>query len=362
MKILLIAMAGIGDTLLATPLIRELRLNYPDAQIDALVLWKGAKAILETCPHLNTVYQKNLLAERRADSLRFLRSVGANRYDVSINAHPQSRIHYRIIARVVGARERLSHRYECWTPCDRFLVNRVIEQDYSRHTVEHNLDFLNVLGKKPLSAEHRLEVCLTATDQAWAETFVNEHSLSDRTILGVHPGSGGTKNLALKRWPEDHYRELLRRLKQEIPRLAVVLFGGPEEWDGLERLRAEVQMEAMAVARAENLRQTAALIARCDSFLSVDTALMHVAAAVQARRQIVIEAPTFNKTNEPYHHPFTLVRNPAVGGRNLDFYRYDGRGIKGTEEELRRCMASVTVDAVTRVVLEQLAEQASVRG
>jgi ADP-heptose:LPS heptosyltransferase len=43
MKILLIAMAGIGDTLLATPLIRELRLNYPDAQIDALVLWKGQK-------------------------------------------------------------------------------------------------------------------------------------------------------------------------------------------------------------------------------------------------------------------------------------------------------------------------------
>ncbi len=34
-------MAGIGDTLLATPFIRELRANYPDAQIDALVLWAG---------------------------------------------------------------------------------------------------------------------------------------------------------------------------------------------------------------------------------------------------------------------------------------------------------------------------------
>jgi hypothetical protein len=26
------------------------------------------------------------------------------------------------------------------------LVNRVIDQDYSRHTVEHNLDFLSALG------------------------------------------------------------------------------------------------------------------------------------------------------------------------------------------------------------------------
>jgi ADP-heptose:LPS heptosyltransferase len=167
--------------------------------------------------------------------------------------------------------------------------------------------------------------------------------------------------LALKRWPEDHYRELLLRLKEEFTRLTVVLFGGPEEWEGLERLKAAVQMESMAVAHAENLRQTAALMARCDSFLSVDTALMHVAAAVQVPRQIVIEAPTFNKTNEPYRNPFSLVCNPAVGGRNLDYYRYDGRGIKGTEEELRRCMASVTVESVLGVVRQRLAELVSVR-
>ena len=36
-KILVISMAGIGDTLIATPLIHELRANFPDATIDALV-------------------------------------------------------------------------------------------------------------------------------------------------------------------------------------------------------------------------------------------------------------------------------------------------------------------------------------
>jgi hypothetical protein len=73
---------------------------------------------------------------------------------------------------------------------------------------------------------------------------------------------------------------------------------------------------------------------------------MHVAAAVNAPRQVVIEAPTLNKTNQPYGNPFTLIPNPAVAGRNLEYYRYDGRGIQGSREELLRCMASVTVDAV----------------
>ena len=70
---------------------------------------------------------------------------------------------------------------------------------------------------------------------------------------------------------------------------------------------------------------------------------MNIAAAMKARGQIVIETPTWNKPIEPYANPFTLVKNPAVAGRGLEFYRYDGGDIKGTREELRRCMASVSV-------------------
>jgi hypothetical protein len=77
---------------------------------------------------------------------------------------------------------------------------------------------------------------------------------------------------------------------------------------------------------------------------------MHLAAAMKVLRQVVIETPTFNKTVEPWHQPFAIVRNPAVAGRNLEYYRYDGADIRGTPGELQRCMASVTVDAVYRAV------------
>ena len=65
MKILAISLAGIGDTLFATPLIHELRANFPDATIDALVLWRGAKDLLDNNPQLDTVHQKNLLTGPR---------------------------------------------------------------------------------------------------------------------------------------------------------------------------------------------------------------------------------------------------------------------------------------------------------
>src|SRR6266446_1103809 len=72
MKILVISLAGIGDTLFATPLIRELRLNFPGAQIDALVLWRGSKDMLESNPFLNRIYQKNMINDGAGDTLKFL--------------------------------------------------------------------------------------------------------------------------------------------------------------------------------------------------------------------------------------------------------------------------------------------------
>jgi len=132
----------------------------------------------------------------------------------------------------------------------------------------------------------------------------------------------------------------------------VLFFGGPEEKRDYEKIRSVPGADKVLFPRTENLLQAAALIAQCDSFLSVDTSLMHVAAAMGVRNQVVIETPTWNKPIEPYGNSFTLVKNPAVAGRNLEYYCYDGGDIKGTREELLRCMASVKVEDVFETLVK----------
>lgn len=354
MKILVISLAGIGDTLFATPLIHELRTNFRNAVIDALVLWRGSRDLLEGNPHLNTVYQHNLIAEPKAATLKFLWKLRTRRYDVSLNTHPQSRVHYRIVARFINAHMRISHDYDHTGLLDRFLVNRRLAQDYSRHAIENNLSFLPFLGVKPVLAQHRYELFLADAEREWATEFIAQNNLSGRLLLGIHVGSGGTKNLALRRWPLENFAELIRQLTRVHPRLSVLPFGGPEEEADHARLLAETDANRVMQPRTQNLRQAAALLKHCDAFLSVDTALMHLAAAMQVPHQVVIETPTWNKPIEPYGHPFILVKNPAVAGRNLDFYRYDGRGMKGSDEELRRCMASVSVESVLKTLQQAL--------
>ena len=347
-------MAGIGDTLIATPLIHELRANFPDATIDALAIWPGSKDLLENNPHLNRVHQKNLIKSGKLEALRFLWSLRCHRYDVSINTHPQSRIHYRIAARIVGAPVRISHEYDCFGWLDRRLVNQTLPQNYTRHSIENNLDVLPLLGAKKMLPSHEMEIFLTPDEEQWADEFLVKHKLAAQKILGVHVGSGGTKNLPLKRWPLKNHAGLIRRLNQERPDIRVLLFGGPEETKDHQVVLAQSNRDLTLEAKTQNLRQTAALMKRCGAFLSVDTALMHLAAAMKVPNQIDIEAPTLNATNLPYGNPYTLVKNPVVNGRGLDFYRYDGGDIKGTREELLACMASVTIDdafkTVTRLI------------
>lgn len=355
MKILVISLAGIGDTLLATPLLHELRLNFPAAQIDVLVMQgAGARDLLEGNPHINSIYLEEMLQQSTLVTLRSLRRFRKERYDVSLNTYPQSKIHYRAVSRYIAARQRLSHTYDNWGFLDNLLVNRTVPQDYQLHSIENNLRFLPLLGAQPKLQRHDSEIFLSDAEQKWADDTLRELGLSGKRILGIHVGSGKTKNLELRRWPLENYIQLFQRLTQQRPEVPIVLFGGPEEKEDHERILREIQSKSVLVAPSRSLRQAAALVGKCHAFLSVDTALMHIAAAMKVPGQLVIETPTFNKTIEPYGRPYTLIPNPAVKGRSLDYYRYDGRGIRGSPEELRQCMLAVKVEEVLAVVTSAL--------
>ena len=354
MKILVISAAGIGDTLIATPFLHEMRANFPNAELDVFVVWKGSRDLLEGNPHLNQIWQKNLLQASIFESTPFLLKLRRRRYDVSVNVHTLGRIHYRAVARWIGARQRLSHEYEGHNWIDRCLVNRTTPQDYSVHSVVNNNRLLPLLGKQPILPSHDFELFLTSAEVTWAQQFAMENHLAGQPCLGMHVGSGGTKNLALKRWPFAHWIELLRRITTAFPKAKLMLFGGPEETEAHGKILQLKMGTQLLLPQTKNLRQAAALMKHLDGFLSVDTALMHLAAAMKVPNQMVIEAPTLNPTNLPWNNPCQVIRNPIVAGRNLEYYRYDGRPIRGTAEELVACMSSITVEAVFSAVKSTL--------
>src|SRR5215213_127974 len=286
MKILLIAMSGIGDTIIATPLIHELRANFPDAQIDVLTLWPGAKDLVENNPHLNRVWQKNMIKEGALKSLPFLLKLRRERYDFSLNAHTQGRRGYRVIAAIIGAKRRVGHAYDNTRAWERVLIHKTVPEDYSVHSIENNNRLLPLIGARVKLPSHEMKLVLADSEQQWAREFIAQNKLAERKVLGVHVGSGGTKNLALKRWPLVHWIEFLKRFSAARPEVSILLFGGPEEKEPHARILAELPQANLLTPESKNLRQAAALMKHCTAFLSVDTALMHLAAAMKVPNQV----------------------------------------------------------------------------
>lgn len=343
-RILVLSLSGIGDTLMATPLLHELRLQFPSAEIDVLVLWAGAAEVLRGNPNVREVIRHDFLKAGRLSSVARCLDLRRRRYDLSINTHTQGRRGYRLIARLIGAEVRLSHEYENQSWLDRWLVTRSLPQDYSVHVMQNNARLLGLLHLTPRLPSAGYEVFLSDEEKRWALGWLESRKLVGRPWLGIHTGSGGTKNLALRRWPVSHYAGLIREWTRRHPSIPVVLFGAQEE----RALHGQLRQAGVRFVEAESpgLREAMALVGHAQGFLSVDTVFMHIAAAMAVPRQWVIETPTLNPPVHPRRETWTLIPNPAIGGRHLEFYRYDGRPIAGTDEELLAIMSSVSVESV----------------
>ena len=352
-KVLVISFAGIGDCVLTTPLFRVLSEQMPAAKIDVLVRWPGATDLLRGCPYLNEIFcERNTLGK-----LGLLWRLRRTHYDISINAYPQSKIEYRIIAWFINAYKRLSHRYDNYSRLDNKLITLSLDQDYGIHCVLNTLNLLKLLNLQSPKEPIAPEILLSASDEQWAESFDNQHQFAGKLLLGMHVGSGTTKNLVLKRWPLSHYVQLIQNLLAVDLGVTVLLFGGPEEKEANAEILKAVGSPRVIGVPSRTIKQATATLKKCDVFLSVDNLFMHLAAMVKVPQQIVIESPTFNKTVEPYHRPYRLVRNPMVAGRNLQYYRFDGRNVQGTKEHLLECMRSISPEAVLDELLHALAER-----
>lgn len=349
-RLLVFSQAGIGDTLLATPVLGALRSRFPAARIDVVVMWPGSAQLLEGNPNVDHVHAFNLIERPRLEGLAFLAGLRSLKADASLTLHPQGRREYRLVAWLAGARRRLSHRYENQRWLDRFLVTDAIDQDYSVSCAENNLRLVGLLGGAAPAGSPRYELFLSEAERAWARGWLRDQGLEGRDWLGIHVGSGGTKNLALRRWPVERWGEFLGTWRERRPGIPVVAFGGPGEREAHEALARTLPPGLLRVAATPSLRAACALVGAARAFVSVDTAFMHIAAAMRVPHQVVIETPTLNPPVHPLREDWVRVSNPAVAGRPLDFYRYDGRPMAGTDASLVEIMRSVRADAVVEAV------------
>jgi heptosyltransferase-3 len=277
-NVLIIKLRHIGDVLLTVPTIRAVREQFPRAHVAALVSL-GTEAMLTGHPCLDEVIAPprgdgTAIGSRMAREWKFLRDIRAKRFDFTIDLTSGDRA--AILAWASGARVRLAFdtRAGMWGK-RRLWTHRVPGPTYDRHTVLQNLELVEAVGIT--TADRRVDLHWAPEDDAAVDRWWREWGIAPgEPVIQVHP----TSRWLFKCWTEEGTASVIDALAHRG--LRVVVTSGPARYEieKAERIVARCSRRPVALLGRTTLKQLAALSARCTLFFGIDSAPMHMAAAV----------------------------------------------------------------------------------
>lgn len=293
---LIVCFRFIGDVLVTTPLALSIKTANPDAVIDYLV-FKGTEKVLAKNPHIRKVYT----VPRGTSGLGILLSL-FRKYDIAIAAYPSDRT---AMAAAIAGKRSVGLTYGLKKEWWKSLVLDIHHVCCDRiHVVSNILMLLWRLGIEPVP---RVVMGYDQSDTAFARNAVP----FDHYVI-LHPYSMKKyKYWSAKNWAG------LAALIQERTNFTVVFTKTPQP-EGAELLE-QIQKYAPQNIRIFDapctLNQLAAILKGAAAFVGIDTAVTHMAAALDIPT-IAIYGPTLTRYWAPWPNdslnPSPFVENTGV--------------------------------------------------
>jgi len=319
-KILVIKLRHIGDVLLSVPVFRALRENFPEAHIAALVN-SGTEEVLEASPFINEIIafdrgiKKMNPVQRYRKELAFLRMLRKKGFDTAVDLTGGDRA--AIISFVSGASYRLGPDVKEGFLGKRYLYTHLAVRNNNQRTNQHivlqNLDIISRFGVKTdnLSVDISIpEDARVFVKKVFEKNGINKikttplcpplirgefkggvFSEGNATVVHVHP----TSRWLFKCWRDEYMAEVIQWL---IDRGIIVIVTSAPDKREMEKAKRILSLvpeftppHIPPLARGgiggvvnlcgkTNIKQLAAISEVSDLFFGVDSAPMHIAAAV----------------------------------------------------------------------------------
>lgn len=279
--ILVIRLSSIGDIILTTPVIRSLKVAWPDAKIDYCTKAPFVSLLADN-PRLSAIYTNE--------------QPPSGAYDLVVDLQHNLRSH--TIVRSLHLQRLVHYRKGNWK---KWLLVHCKLNAYSscQSVVDRYLDAVRELG-----AAGDLQGCElypSSEEKAYANPFFTD----GRKTLAL---CFGAKHLT-KRYPPQRFAAILVLLFRAMP-LQVLLLGGKEEapqaTEIMNALPEECRPMVINLAGSCTLMQTAALLERSDAVLCNDTGLMHMASAFGKKLFVLFGSSSAAFGFLPYHASYDL--------------------------------------------------------
>jgi ADP-heptose:LPS heptosyltransferase len=285
----LLRTAAIGDTVLISAAIADLRTAFPDAS----VIFFAGPTNFEIASMLDGVDQVvELPIVHLSAALRRVRSIAVD-VMVDFGQWPRFDALLALLSRAsftVGFQTRGQHRH--------YGYDVTVEHSSQVHEIENYRRLVRALGVKT-GHPPRLR---TPSPGAWSAT--------QYAVFHLWPGGRRKK---LKQWPDERWLALVEEIASR--EMEVVLTGAPADRDGNDAMIERVRPHARGFVRnaaGVSVQETAAMLAHSRLVVSVDTGVMHMAAALGVPL-VALHGPTSSRRWGPISERAIAVDSPLDG-------------------------------------------------
>lgn len=340
-RVLILPLYGIGDVLMSTPAIRNLK-EQLDVEITYLHMFRTTRDILLNNPYIKENIHFPFLKSNKLAIMRFMMQF-RGKYDIAINFYPSNRRDYNLASFITGSPVRIGHRYVRRDLLElNFLKNCTVKEDDDLHNVEEDLRLLDFCGVREKN-RYPMEIHLTEEERQFARQWLREKDISDKFLIGMHPGTSTFKNHGRKRWPAASYGELIGRICRERKDSVVLLFGGPEEQSLRQKIISSVRHHGKIFSvDSLTIRHAASVMRECGLFVSNDSGPMHMAAASSVST-VAIFGPTNPVWLRPWGGGHSVVRAEPTCS---PCFRYSPKPMECIENRNYACIRGITVEQV----------------
>lgn len=264
-RFLIIQTAFIGDVILCTPVISELKRIYPKSSID-IVVRKGNEALLTNHPAINEVIVWNKNSGKYRSLRNVIKQIRTSKYTEIINLQ---RFHSAGLICMFGKAENKIGFTKNKFP---FIYSRRVEHNIGdgTHEVERNL--------KTIQHHKGVEKLVRPSLYPSNEDILKVKSINKEGLpyFCMAPASvWKTKKLPTEKWIE----LVIEKSKEG----KVYLIGGPQDHDVCETIRAAVSNTNIVNTCGQlTLLQSAAMMKGAQMNYANDSGPLHLASAVNA--------------------------------------------------------------------------------
>jgi ADP-heptose:LPS heptosyltransferase len=286
-KMLVVKLDGIGDMILASPLLRELRASLPEAHI-TLVVSPHLVNLVELCPYVDEILTFPWGLTGRWGNLRrygrvlrlSLQQLWRQCFELALVPHwdtdwyeASSLCYFSGATRRVGYSEQVN--------AGKKIINRGFDHYYTdtindpslKHEVERNLQLLQYLGFQV--GDSHLECWTSPHDDLVAKNvLLNFSAHKGQPLIVFATGANCQRRI----WPLNNFIEIGSWLINNY-QARIVLVGGPQDFDAAQKIQTRLGPAVINVAGLLTLRQTASLMRYSLLYCGNDTGPMHLAAA-----------------------------------------------------------------------------------